>query len=275
MFCTGRHDINPSRVCAAVAQNIRQLGDVLLNAVKGAGKQLAQIVWKYLAGFDVGGLAEGFHLSPDIASVERLSASRDEDRAGGDAAFLCIIQQQLSQLAGEQDRPRFALAAHRDFSALHRLHREEPQLRHPDAGATDGLQDQPKLGAMLCRRQQPQVFGLCQLLLFGTVGLALGFQILYLAVLQPQKIQQAVETGQHGVDGAHRIALFDQAVFIGHHQFFFHILLTGINKKKHVRPGGTCPRSPCSFLPGQDIDKNLQVSFQLKSVYSFLFPPAF
>ena len=235
MFRAGGHDIDSGGVDAAVAQDIRQLGDVLLNAVKSAGKQLAQIVWKYLAGFDVGGLAEGFHLRPDIASVERFPASRDEDRTGGDAAFLCIIQQQLSQLAGEQDRPRFALAAHRDFPSLHRLHCEEPQLRHPDASAADGFQNQSELGAMLCRRQQPQVLGLCQLLLFGAVGLALVFQVLHLAVLPAQKNQQAVETGQHGVDGAHRIAFFDQAVFIGHHQFLGHILLTGINKKStHV-----------------------------------------
>ena len=53
VFRAGGHDIDPGGVDAAVAQDICQFGDDLLNAVKSSGKQLAQIVWKYLAGFGV------------------------------------------------------------------------------------------------------------------------------------------------------------------------------------------------------------------------------
>ena len=42
MFCTGGHDINPRGINAAVPQDVRQLGDVFLNAVKGPGKQFAK-----------------------------------------------------------------------------------------------------------------------------------------------------------------------------------------------------------------------------------------
>ena len=44
------HNVDPGGVDAAVAQNVRQLGNVLFNAVKRPGEQLAQIVGKDLAG---------------------------------------------------------------------------------------------------------------------------------------------------------------------------------------------------------------------------------
>lgn len=48
VFRTGGHDINPRGINAAVPQDVRQLGDVFLNAVKGPGKQFAKIVRKHL-----------------------------------------------------------------------------------------------------------------------------------------------------------------------------------------------------------------------------------
>ena len=75
MFCTSGHDIDSCCVDAAVSQNIGQFGDLFLNTVKSPGKQLAQIVGKHLAGFYSGFLAEGFHLRPNIAPVQRLSVS--------------------------------------------------------------------------------------------------------------------------------------------------------------------------------------------------------
>lgn len=53
MLDASTHNVDPGGVDAAVAQDICQFGDDLLNAVKSSGKQLAQIVWKYLAGFGV------------------------------------------------------------------------------------------------------------------------------------------------------------------------------------------------------------------------------
>ena len=47
MLHTCGHDIDPGGVDAAVAQNIRQLGDILLDAVEGPGKKFPEIVWKH------------------------------------------------------------------------------------------------------------------------------------------------------------------------------------------------------------------------------------
>ena len=77
---SGGHDVDAGGVDAAVAQNVGQLGDVLFNAVEGAGEQLAEIVGKDLAGLHVGLLAQGFHLCPDIAPIQRPAASGDENR---------------------------------------------------------------------------------------------------------------------------------------------------------------------------------------------------
>ena len=47
---SGGHDVDAGGVDAAVAQNVGQPGDVLFNAVEGAGEQFAEIVGEYLAG---------------------------------------------------------------------------------------------------------------------------------------------------------------------------------------------------------------------------------
>ena len=41
MLAAGRHEIDPGGIDGAVTQNIRQLGDILFLAVKGAGKKLS------------------------------------------------------------------------------------------------------------------------------------------------------------------------------------------------------------------------------------------
>ena len=79
MFCAGGHNIDSCCVDAAVSQNIGQFGDLFLNTVKSPGKQLAQIVGKHLAGFYSGCLAEGFHLRPNIAPVQRLPVPGNKD----------------------------------------------------------------------------------------------------------------------------------------------------------------------------------------------------
>ena len=54
VFGAGGHNIDPCGINAAVSQNIRQLCNVLLDAIKGSGKELAQIVGKNLGRVDAG-----------------------------------------------------------------------------------------------------------------------------------------------------------------------------------------------------------------------------
>ena len=64
---SGGHNVNPRGIDAAVSQHVRQLRDILFHRIEYSGEQLAQIVWKYLAGPDSGGAAQPFHPSPDTA----------------------------------------------------------------------------------------------------------------------------------------------------------------------------------------------------------------
>ena len=79
VFQAGGHDIDSGGVHAAVAQNVRQLGNVLFQTIEGSGEQLAQIVGKHLAGLHPGFFAQSLHLRPNIAPVQRLSVSGNKD----------------------------------------------------------------------------------------------------------------------------------------------------------------------------------------------------
>ena len=111
MLLSGSHNIDTGGVNGAVTQNTGQLGNVLFNAVKGSGKQLSQIVRKHLAFFDTGDFTQLLHLPPDAAAVQRLSVSADGDFTGFDTTALCIVQQNILQLARNENRPGFAFTA--------------------------------------------------------------------------------------------------------------------------------------------------------------------
>ena len=59
MFGAGGHNIDPGCINAAVTQDIRQLCNILLNAVESTGKELPQIVGK--------DLGKDLHLPHDTA----------------------------------------------------------------------------------------------------------------------------------------------------------------------------------------------------------------
>ena len=92
VFGAGGHNIDPGGINAAVSQDIRQLRNVLLDPVKSPGKELAEVMGKYLGWIDTRCLTQPLHLCPDIASVQRLAGSRHEDNATLDTAPFGIIQ---------------------------------------------------------------------------------------------------------------------------------------------------------------------------------------
>lgn len=93
VLVSGGDNIDARGVNAAVTEDVRQLGDVLFQPVKCAGEEMPQIVRKYFVGIDVGVLAHGFHLTPDIRAADRLAGARNEDQTSCDALFFCVLQQ--------------------------------------------------------------------------------------------------------------------------------------------------------------------------------------
>ena len=87
----GGHDVDPGGINATVPQNIRQLRNVLLNAIKSPCKELTEVMGKDLGGIDTRCLTQPFHLCPDVASVQGLTGSCHKDNAAMDAAPFGII----------------------------------------------------------------------------------------------------------------------------------------------------------------------------------------
>ena len=63
--------INPGSGYIGMAQNICQTGQVTLQGIVGAGKEVAQIVGEYLGWLHPGALAQGLHIPPDVGSIQR------------------------------------------------------------------------------------------------------------------------------------------------------------------------------------------------------------
>ena len=143
MLCTGGHNIDSRGIDAAVAQNIRQLGNVHFDTVECPGKQLAQIIGKNFGRRYSGLSAKLLHLPSDAASIQRPSILSAENNATGNLISFCIIYKQLSQLTRNQNGPGFAFAVYGYGS--HHFQSEVPQFRNTDSSAADGLQNQIQL----------------------------------------------------------------------------------------------------------------------------------
>lgn len=79
VLVAGGNDIDSGCVDTAVAENVGKLRDILFNAVKSAGKQMAQVVRKDLVRIDSRLLAKPFHLPPDVCAAQRSARSCNEN----------------------------------------------------------------------------------------------------------------------------------------------------------------------------------------------------
>ena len=93
MFFAGRYDINSGGVDTAVAEDVGELGNILLDAVKRAGEQMAQVMRKYFAWIDICVPAKLFHFAPDVRAADGLARFGNKNRAGIDMVTLCVFQQ--------------------------------------------------------------------------------------------------------------------------------------------------------------------------------------
>lgn len=128
MLHTCGHDIDTGGVDAAVTENIRQLGDILLDAVEGPGKKLPEIVGKYFGCLHLCPFAQVLHPSPDAGTVYRYTVFIYEDHAVFDLSFSGEIHQYFSQFPRKQDRPGLILAADKDAALFDHFQSEVLQL---------------------------------------------------------------------------------------------------------------------------------------------------
>ena len=97
MLRHARNKVNARRFDARMAEDIRQLDDLLVCAVKRRCEQMAQVVRKDLPCVDTCAGAQLFHFRPNLISRHGLAAFGAKDRARGGFFLRC----ELEQLAAE------------------------------------------------------------------------------------------------------------------------------------------------------------------------------
>ena len=234
VLVTGRNDLDPRGVDAAVPEDIRKLGNVFFNAVKRAGKKVAQIVRKHFIWIDVCLFAKAFHLSPDVRAADRLACACHKDRSRCDVLFFGILQQFFLQAFHDENRANLPLAVDGRFTAPDRFHRDELQFTDTDACSADRLNDkiQAVVFLLLCSVDKAQVFRFGQLFLVAAKNLLLQFDGLHLTVTPTEKRKKTVDRGQHGIDAADSIAVIDQLLFVFDCKFFCDLLFVEESGKR-------------------------------------------
>ena len=84
-----------------MAEDVGEFDDVAGLVVEGLGKKVAEVVGEDFLRFDAGLFAEGFHLGPDLLSIDGFSASGEEDLAGSDFLFPGVFQKFPAEFARE------------------------------------------------------------------------------------------------------------------------------------------------------------------------------
>ena len=83
MLRHARNKVNARRFDARMPENIRQLDDILVCAIKCRREQVAQIVRENFPCVDARADAQLFHFRPNLISRHGLAAFGAKDRAGG------------------------------------------------------------------------------------------------------------------------------------------------------------------------------------------------
>ena len=87
MLGAGRDQVDSGRREARVAEDVGKFDDVVGLAVEGLGEEVAEVMGEDFPRFDAGLFAKGFHLRPDLLSIDGFSASGEENLAGSDFLF--------------------------------------------------------------------------------------------------------------------------------------------------------------------------------------------
>lgn len=95
MGVSSLHCVDSGGVHIGVPEDVRKPDDVLLHAVVRPGEQVPQVVGEYLALCHIGGLAQRFHIVPEVAAVQGLPVPGHEYRTDSDFLLLRVLEQQI------------------------------------------------------------------------------------------------------------------------------------------------------------------------------------
>ena len=84
-----------------MAEDVGELDDVAGLVVEGLGEKVTEVMGEDFPRFDAGLFAEGFHLGPDLLSIDGFAASGEENLAGSDFLFPGVFQKFPAEFARE------------------------------------------------------------------------------------------------------------------------------------------------------------------------------
>ena len=83
----GRDQVDSGRREARMAEDVSEFDDVVGLAVEGLGEKVTEVMGEDFPRFDACLFAEGFHLGPDLLSIDGFTASGEENFTGSDFLF--------------------------------------------------------------------------------------------------------------------------------------------------------------------------------------------
>ena len=98
MLRHARNKVDARRFDARMAQNIRELDDVLVRAVKRRREQVAEVVREDLPCIHTRAGLQLFHFRPNLISRHGLAAFGAKDRARGGFFLRCELEQLAAKL---------------------------------------------------------------------------------------------------------------------------------------------------------------------------------
>ena len=93
MLRHARNKVNARRFDARMPENIRQLDDILVCAIKCRREQVAEVVREDLPCIHTRAGSQLFHFRPNLISRHGLAAFGTKDRARGDFFLRCELEQ--------------------------------------------------------------------------------------------------------------------------------------------------------------------------------------
>ena len=191
-------EIDARRFNRAVAEHIRELHNVTINAVVRRCEQMPQIVRKHLRRRDARLAAQPLHGRPDLPPVHAFSARGEKNLAAGDFLLFGVFQQLAAELRGQQNGADLALQCDLGTAALRGFHGEKLHLADADTGRADALHQQrkPRIAGIFCGGEQAGILCACQLALRCAEDAPLDFQKFCAAVLPAEKAEQSVQRGK-------------------------------------------------------------------------------
>lgn len=209
VFGAAFEGIDAGGVDACVSKEVGEAQEIFFSGVEGAGEEVAQVVWEDFPGGDAGGLAEGFHGTPDVGAVEWAAGSRGKDGAGGLFLLPEIAFEEGTELGGQEDEAVFAFVVHMGAAGFDGFGGDEGEFTDADAGGGEGLQDEGEavVAVFFCGAHEADVFVAGEFSLFVGEEGALDAERFEEEVGAVVEFEVAVQSSEDGVDGSGGVAL--------------------------------------------------------------------